>query len=39
VLHATYDLVEVFFDPETRSSAAIPDAVRAKLERHLVDES
>lgn len=30
-LHATYDLVEVFFDPKTRSSAAIPDAIREKL--------
>ncbi|MDF0601320.1 thioesterase family protein [Psychromarinibacter sp. C21-152] len=33
-LHATYDLVEVFFDPETRSSATIPPEVRAKLEAH-----
>ncbi len=36
-LHATYDVVEVFFDPETRGSTAIPDAVRATLERHLVE--
>jgi len=36
VLHATYDLVEVFFDPETRASAQIPDGVRATLSRHLV---
>ena len=38
-LHATYDLVEVFFDPKTRGSAAIPDAVRARLEAHLMDEA
>ncbi len=31
-LHATCDLVEVFFDPEARSATAMPDAVRAKLE-------
>ncbi|MEM1387829.1 MAG: thioesterase family protein [Pseudomonadota bacterium] len=35
-LHATYDLVEVFFDPKTRGSTAIPDAMRAKLDAHLV---
>ena len=35
-LHATYDLVEVFFDPEARASAPIPAAVRAKLESCLV---
>lgn len=38
-LHATYDSVEVFFNPGTRASAAIPDVVRAKLETHLVTES
>jgi len=32
VHHASYDLVEVFFDPKTRRSAVIPDAVRVKLE-------
>ena len=37
-LHATYDLVEVFFSPETRGSAPMPEAVRAKLEAHLVAE-
>lgn len=37
-LHATYDLVEVFFDPETRSSAAIPPEVRAKLEARQVQD-
>lgn len=35
--HATYDLVEVFFDPESRSSAPIPDAVRERLLEHLVE--
>ena len=35
-LHATYDLVEVFFDPESRSSAAIPDPVHEKLTGWLV---
>ncbi len=37
-LHATYDLVEVFFDPETRGSAPIPPQVREKLEAHVVAE-
>ncbi len=37
-LHATYDLVEVFFDPKTRSSAEIPPEVRAKLEAHQLSE-
>jgi len=36
-LHATYDLVEVFFSPETRASAAMPDEVRRKLEAHLAE--
>lgn len=31
-LHATCDIVEVVFDPATRSSAPMPDAVRAALE-------
>ena len=37
-LHATYDMVEVVFDPETRASAPMPAAVRQALEPHLVDE-
>ena len=37
-LHATYDLVEVFFDPATRRSAAMPDGVRARIAAHLVTE-
>ena len=36
-LHATYDTTEVFFDPGTRTSAPIPDAVRGVLAAHLVD--
>ena len=35
-LHATYDLVEVFFDPTTRSSAEIPPEVRSRLAMHEV---
>lgn len=37
-LHATCDVVEVFFDPATRSSAPMPDAVRARLAAHQVEE-
>ena len=33
-LHATYDVVEVFFDPGQRRSAPMPDAIRARLEAH-----
>jgi acyl-CoA thioester hydrolase len=36
-LHATYDLVEVFFSPASRASAPMPDAVRERLAAHLVD--
>lgn len=32
-LHAGYELVEVFFDPQTRSSAEMPASVRSRLER------
>lgn len=35
-LHATYEVVEVFFDPETRASTAMPDTVRAILSRLVV---
>ena len=38
-LHATYDVVEVFFDPDTRGAAPIPAAVRARLAEHLVEDS
>lgn len=37
VQHAAYELVEVFFDPETRRSAPMPAFVREALEAHLVD--
>ena len=36
-LHATYDLVEVFFDPSARASAPMPQAVRDRLSAHLVE--
>ncbi|MDH3664418.1 MAG: acyl-CoA thioesterase [Alphaproteobacteria bacterium] len=35
-LHATYDLVEVFFDPESRTSVPIPDSMRERLAAHLL---
>ena len=35
-LHATYDLTEVFFDPKTRKSAPMPEAVRTRLTPHLI---
>ncbi|MDD7969674.1 acyl-CoA thioesterase [Roseinatronobacter alkalisoli] len=34
-VHATYDLVEVFFDPATRKSAPMPPEIRAKLQEWL----
>ncbi len=37
-LHATYDIVEVFFDPATRRSAPMPEAVRALISACLVAE-
>ena len=37
-VHATYDLVEVFFDPKTRTSAQMPDGVRSRLEAYLFDD-
>ena len=36
-LHATYDLVEVFFSPESRKSVPMPDSVRVRLATHLVE--
>ena len=36
-LHAAMECVEVFFDPETRKSAPMPDDIRAVLERKLAD--
>lgn len=38
-LHATYDLVEVVFDPATRASAPMPEAVRAALTAHRVADA
>lgn len=38
VQHATYDVVEVFFDPKTRKSAIMPDALRAILQPYVVSE-
>ena len=35
--HATYDLVEVFFDPKTRRSTAMPEAIRQALQAWLAD--
>jgi acyl-CoA thioester hydrolase len=37
-LHATYEIAEVFFDPTTRKSAPMPDAVRAVYARYLTDD-
>ena len=30
-VHATYEMVEVFFDPQSRKSAVIPDPIKEKL--------
>ena len=32
-VHATYETVEVFFDPRTRRSVKIPDPIRQALEK------
>ncbi len=37
-VHATYEITEVFFDPGTRQSAPMPEAVRAVYARFLTDE-
>lgn len=34
--HASYEVVEVFFDPATRASTDMPDAVRMRLQNWLV---
>ena len=36
VEHASYDIVEVFFDPKTRNSTPMPDAIRRGLQSLLV---
>ena len=38
-LHASYDVTEVFFDPETRRSAPMPEKVRARLVAHLLPDA
>ncbi|WP_333829554.1 acyl-CoA thioesterase [Pararhodobacter sp.] len=35
-IHATYDLTEVFFNPETRRSAPMPEPIREKMARFLL---
>jgi len=37
-VHATYELVEVFFDPKTRRATAMPGEIREMLESHLVKD-
>lgn len=37
-LHATYDITEVFFDPATRKSAPMPEAVREVYARFVAEE-
>jgi acyl-CoA thioester hydrolase len=34
-MHATYEVTEVFFDPEARTTAEMPGSVRRRLERLL----
>ncbi len=36
-VHATYDMTEVFFDPQTRKSAPIPAEIKTTLETFLVE--
>lgn len=36
-LHATYELVEVFFDPKTRTSTQMPAQLRDQLGPHQLD--
>ena len=36
-VHATYEMVEVFFDPETRKSASMPELIRATLNPSVTD--
>ena len=37
-LHATYEIVEVFFDPNTRKSAPIPAVVKEQLAAHMASQ-
>jgi len=36
-VHATYEVTEVFFDPKTRKSAEMPDAIRQALESRVAE--
>ena len=36
-LHATYEIIEVFFDPNTRKSAPIPADIKEQLSSVLVE--
>ncbi|MFT5113743.1 MAG: acyl-CoA thioester hydrolase [Parasphingorhabdus sp.] len=33
-VHATYEITEVFFDPQTRQSANMPEPIRDALQQH-----
>jgi acyl-CoA thioester hydrolase len=35
-IHASYEMIEVFFDPKTRKSNPIPDVMRSHLEAQVV---
>ena len=37
-VHASYETVEVFFNPQTRKSAEMPSAIRNALELHLCED-
>lgn len=37
-LHATYDIVEVFFSPDTRGSTEMPKQVRDALQRWVLED-
>ena len=38
-VHATYEMVDVFFDPKTRKSTKIPSQIRQALESKLAEPS
>jgi len=38
-VHATYETVEVFFDPNTRKSTRMPEPIRQALELQLTDNT
>ena len=37
-VHATYEIVDVFFDPQTRRSTEIPSPIRQVLESNLAEK-